>query len=130
MPYFGIHILGFHIYETHKLTKFTNFHLVHRSEDFLFFFNLLHTYSFRNEIDILVDKNRKLSFNFSNYILSRRHESMRQEYWREFDGRLGRCCLWVIEALLHCSPRPWRTKPLQYKKAHPNDMHYTPQRPY
>ncbi len=58
---FGKDKLGFHIYETHKITRFTDFHPIHNSE--AFFFNvLLRTIPFRNENDLLSATNIKKSY--------------------------------------------------------------------
>ena len=58
---FGIDKLGFHIYETHKITRFTYFHPIHNSE--AFFFNvLLRTIPFINENDLLSATNIEKSY--------------------------------------------------------------------
>ena len=61
VTYFLKDKLGFHIYETHKITRFTDFHPIHNSE--AFFFNvLLRTIPLKNENDFLSATNIEQSF--------------------------------------------------------------------
>ena len=55
--------LEFYMYETHKITRFTNFHLTHNSEA-IFFNVLIHTIPFRNKNDLLKNPtiNEKIIF--------------------------------------------------------------------
>ena len=61
VPSFEKDRLRFHMYEFHKITRFTDFHPTHNSEGF--FFNvLIRTIPFRNKNELLSATNNEKSY--------------------------------------------------------------------
>ena len=59
-------MFGFYLYETSKLTRFTDFHPVHNTEGF--FFNiLLRNICFRDEKELISDQNTNNNYTFECY---------------------------------------------------------------
>ena len=63
---YGIDMFGFYLYETSKLTRFTNFHPTHNTEEF--FFNiLLRNVCFRDERELISDQNTNKNYTLECY---------------------------------------------------------------
>ena len=63
---YGIDMFGFYLYETSKLTRFTDFHLTHNTKGY--FFNiLLRNVCFRDEREFISDQNTNKNYTLKCY---------------------------------------------------------------
>ena len=67
MTCYGVDMFGFYLYETTKITNFTDFHPTHNTQGF-FFTVLLRNFTFRDERKLLSERNTNKNYLLECYI--------------------------------------------------------------
>ena len=80
-------MFGFHLYETTKVTKFTDFHPTHNTQGF--FFNIpLRNLTFRDERQLLSKRNTNMNYLLECYIKGLLHDAQAvQNYLSQYAHR-------------------------------------------